>query len=290
MLNYKWLLFQTKEKSIKTINDLREFCIPNNPFGRKPYYKTHPELVPELKKLLNTHSGEAHNRRRDDVLRFNGLSITDCTDYIKRRLSRRYPNIYKLSHTTVRRLFMPPKQNVRSPKYYKSVIPAKIPQKQNSKCKSHPDFHITCAQVNYVQELAGLYDDECISLSCDNKAKIPIGIPAVSHYVRSRKFHLIDQAPRLLDHDFPKLSVKITPPGYVRLRHNRRSSSANPSSESTLLSQMKTSKSCGSCLFKLCGEIHQVTNSFLARYMPENKNKNRHASKLIAVVDKNNKH
>jgi hypothetical protein len=30
-----------------------------NPSGRKHYYRTHPELVSELKKLLNTHIGEA---------------------------------------------------------------------------------------------------------------------------------------------------------------------------------------------------------------------------------------
>ncbi len=103
------------------------------------------------------------------------------------------------------------KKNVRSQKYYKSIIPAAIPQKQNSKCQYHPDFHLTCAQVNYVQELVSLYNDECISLSCDNKAKIPLGIPAVSRYVRSRKFHLLDQSPNLPDHDFPKAGVKITP-------------------------------------------------------------------------------
>ncbi|CAF4667243.1 unnamed protein product, partial [Didymodactylos carnosus] len=81
MSSCKWLLFETKEKSIKTINHLKEFRFKNNPRGRKSYYQAHPELVPELKKLLNTHSGEAQDRRRDDVVRFNGLSITDCNNY-----------------------------------------------------------------------------------------------------------------------------------------------------------------------------------------------------------------
>ncbi|CAF5063226.1 unnamed protein product, partial [Rotaria sp. Silwood1] len=234
MPSYKWLLFEKKEKSAKIINDLKEFRIKTDPPGRKPYYKTHPELVPELKKLLNTHSGEAQDRRRDDKVRFNGLSITDCTDYIKRRLSRRYPKIYRLSNATVRRLFIPPKKNVKSEKYYKSIIPAKIPQKQNSKCQHHPDFHITCAQ-----------------------AKIPVAIPAVSRYVRSRKFHLLDQPPNLPDHDFPKAGVKITPAGYIRLWHNRRSSSADPNSKLVSLPRMKRSKSCESTLFKLCSEIQQ---------------------------------
>ncbi|CAF2854670.1 unnamed protein product [Rotaria sp. Silwood2] len=211
MSSYSWLLFETKEKSAKIINDLKDFCIQTTPPGRKPYHIKYPELVRELKNLLNTHSGGAQDRRRDDIVRFNGLTITNCNNYIKRRLSRRYPNIYKLSNATVRRLFMPPKKSTKSHKYYKSIVPAKVPRKQNTKCQNHPDFQITCALVNYVQELASLYNDECISLSCDNKAKIPIGTPAVSHYVRSRKFHLIDQAPNLPDHDFPKPGIKITP-------------------------------------------------------------------------------
>ncbi|CAF1556269.1 unnamed protein product, partial [Didymodactylos carnosus] len=197
---------------------------------------------------------------RDDTVRFNGLSITDCNNYVKRRLSRRYPNIYKLSNSTIRRLFMPPKKNVRSQKFYKSIIPAKIPQKQNSKCQHHPDFHITCAQVNYVQELASLYNDECISLSCDNKAKIPLGIPVVSRHVRSRKFLLLNQSPNLPDHDFPKAGVKITPAGYVRLWHHRRSSSANSNPTPASLLRMKRSKSCESTLFKLNREIKQTVD------------------------------
>ncbi|CAF3895719.1 unnamed protein product, partial [Didymodactylos carnosus] len=104
MTSYKWLLFETQEKSTKAINHLKDFRIESNPPGRKPYYRTHPELLPELKKLLNTHSGEAQDRRRDDTVRFNGLSITDCNNYVKRRLSRPYPNIYKLSNSTIRRL------------------------------------------------------------------------------------------------------------------------------------------------------------------------------------------
>ena len=59
MPSYNWLLFEIKEKSIQTINELKEFCIKINPSGRKSYYRTHLEFVSEFKKLLNTHIGEA---------------------------------------------------------------------------------------------------------------------------------------------------------------------------------------------------------------------------------------
>jgi hypothetical protein len=34
MQKYKWLLFERKEKSAKTINDLKQFRIKNNPSGK----------------------------------------------------------------------------------------------------------------------------------------------------------------------------------------------------------------------------------------------------------------
>ena len=43
------LLFETKEKFNKIINDLKQFHIKTNPSSRKSYYGTHPELLQELK-------------------------------------------------------------------------------------------------------------------------------------------------------------------------------------------------------------------------------------------------
>ncbi|CAF1383782.1 unnamed protein product, partial [Rotaria sordida] len=100
--------------------------------GRKSYHQLCPEIITELKNLLNTHSGSAQDRRRDDAIRFNGLSIVDCNKHIKKRLMKKYSIINKISNSTVRRYFLPPKNNIQSSKYYKSRILAKIPQKRNS--------------------------------------------------------------------------------------------------------------------------------------------------------------
>ncbi|UJR18766.1 hypothetical protein I4U23_005672 [Adineta vaga] len=233
----------------------------HNKRGRKSYHELYPEIITELKDLLNTHSGSAQDRRRDDAVRFNGLSIVDCNKHIKKRLLKKYSKISKMSNATVRRYFLPPKYNIKSSKFYKSRILAKIPQKRNSKSiKEHDDFHFTCAQVNYVEELSSLYSDEILALSCDNKAKIPLGAPAVSRYVRSRKFHLVENQPNLPDHDFPKYGIRINPCAYVMLSNERKRSSSIDSYRSYELKIEKRSRSCDARLFPDINEDFILTS------------------------------
>jgi hypothetical protein len=176
MESYKWLMFETKEKSDEKMRKMSLPRFERTKVGRKSYHELYPEIFTELKAFLNTHSGSAQDRRRDDAIRFNGLSIVDCNKHIKKRLLKKYAKINKMSNSTVRRYFLPPKSSIQSSKYYKSRILAKIPQKRNSQSlKEHSDFHFTCAQVNYIEELSSLYSDEILALSCDNKAKIPLG-------------------------------------------------------------------------------------------------------------------
>ncbi|CAF4617768.1 unnamed protein product [Didymodactylos carnosus] len=129
MPSYKWLMFETKEKSEEKMGQISKSRFQRNKVGRKSYHELCPEIITELKNLLNTHSGSAQDRRRDDAIRFNGLSIVDCNKHIKKRLMKKYSKINKMSNSTVRRFFLPPKQNIRSSKFYKSRILAKIPQK-----------------------------------------------------------------------------------------------------------------------------------------------------------------
>ncbi|CAF4438106.1 unnamed protein product [Rotaria sp. Silwood2] len=227
MPSYRWLIFETKEKSQETMRQISSSRFQRNKIGRKSYHELCPEIITELNNLLNTHSGSAQYRCRDDAIRFNGLSIVDCNKHIKKRLMKKYSKINKMSSSTVRRYFLPPKSNIQSSKFYKSRILAKIPQKRNSQSiNEYSDFHFTCAQVNYVEELSSLYSDEILALSYDNKAKIPLGAPAVSRYVRSRKFHLVENQPNLPDHDFPRHGMRINPSAYVVLSNRRQRSSS----------------------------------------------------------------
>jgi hypothetical protein len=53
-------------------------------------------------------------------------------------------------------------------------------------------------------------------ISMDDKAKIKIGIPCVSHLVKSRKFFNKDLQPLTMDHDFPIANgMLIIPSGKI---------------------------------------------------------------------------
>jgi len=57
----------------------------------------------------------------------------------------------------------------------------------------------------------------------DDKAKIPIGVPAVSKLVKSKKYFIKGKGPVTPDHDFPLSNeLKITPSGYLELIPNNK--------------------------------------------------------------------
>ena len=60
---------------------------------------------------------------------------------------------------------------------------------------------------------------ECTTLiSIDDKAKVKIGIPAVSKFVYSRKYFIEGKGPHIHDHDFPIGSkCLIIPSGFFSI-------------------------------------------------------------------------
>jgi len=76
-----------------------------------------------------------------------------------------------------------------------------------------------------------------------------LGAPAVSRYVRSRKFHLVENQPNLPDHDFPRYGIRINPSAYVVLSNQRKRSSSIDSHPRYELKIKKRSRSCDTQLF-----------------------------------------
>lgn len=76
-----------------------------------------------------------------------------------------------------------------------------------------------------------------------------LGVPAVSRYVRSRKFHLVDNQPNFPDHDFPKHGIRINPSAYVALSNQRKRSLSVDSYSSCELKPRRRSRSCDTQLF-----------------------------------------
>ncbi|CAF1061165.1 unnamed protein product [Rotaria sordida] len=69
--------------------------------------------------------------------------------------------------STVRRYFLPPKNNIQSSKFYKSRILARIQQKCNSQStKEHSDFHFIRAQITTENNM--LLQKSVITIISDN--------------------------------------------------------------------------------------------------------------------------
>ena len=47
-----------------------------------------------------------------------------------------------------------------------------------------------------------MYKDKVMLFSMDDKAKVKVGVPCISHLVKSRKFFMKDLGPQTTDHDF----------------------------------------------------------------------------------------
>ena len=193
-------------------------------------------MIDCIETFIRQNSAEAHLRRRDSVAYNNGVSLNQIRRYIKSALK------LSVSKHTIHRLLQPRRKKTIASQRFAGLVNARVPPKSNSKEKTyHPHFHYTCAQINIVQELGQLSPNGTMSLSCDNKNKIDVGIPAVSRRNQIRTFHMNDAAPNLPDHDFPFRNSKLTPAGYYILtQKSKRSKSVSSVRKSRYLCKRRS--------------------------------------------------
>ena len=194
--------------------------------GRPSVSSKFPEIVAVVKQFIGQHSAAAHNRRREDTEYCHGVSI----EKIHRHVLQAFPELKKISKSTIRRLLLPPQKNRKAASRYTGLVEAKLPPKRNDlSLKEHKDCHFTCAQVNFISELSEMLFDETVALSADDKNKLNVGTLAVSRYFNIGKFFMTDDQPNCPDHDFPYSGAKLVPSGYLLLKSRfRRSRSLSP--------------------------------------------------------------
>ena len=197
--------------------------------GKIPIEKKHPNLVEFITNFIEQNSAEAHLRRRDDVMYNNGVTLQNIVDHVRQKLG------ISVSRNTIHRLMKAPRQNTIASKRFKGLINARVPPKRNTKEKqTHRHFHYTCAQINLVNEMAEMFRTGTVSMSVDNKNKVEVGNPATSRRSKIRTFHLMNSGINYHDHDFPYRNTKLTPAGYMNLRHKlKRSRSFSPDRKKT---------------------------------------------------------
>ena len=73
----------------------------------------------------------------------------------------------------------------------------------NKLSELHNDDHFAKSQVKSMISYLSLFKESSLLISMDDKAKVKVGVPCISHLVKSRKFFPKNQGPETLDHDFP---------------------------------------------------------------------------------------
>lgn len=213
--------------------------IPKVKPGRKSIVQQFPEIPKIMEDFLLQHSSEAQIRRRDDTIYNFGVSLED----IRKHLLKMVPGLKVISRDTVHRLMLPPRKNTLQAKKYKGIVNGRVPAKSNNKSKEHQDIHMSCTQICYASELSSLFEDECVSLSCDDKCKINVGTLAVSRYFQHNKFFHLTEKPDYPDHDFPHPDSKLVPSGYMVLTNRKERSTSLPSRFTTFTPHNKRSRS-----------------------------------------------
>ncbi|CAH1785112.1 unnamed protein product, partial [Owenia fusiformis] len=185
--------------------------------GRQPLHKKYPNIVDGAVNYMMLHGFAAQQRRRTDVATSVGVTTKD----LRKHLIETIPDLTTISTSTVSRLMMPTNLNFKSAKYYKGVIRAKVPAKNNSLKKDHPDLQFIRSQIATANEIATQYQHNVHLFSCDDKNKVAVGTLAVSRYHQIKKFFLEGDEPNYQDHDFPFPNAKIIPSGYLLLDNSK---------------------------------------------------------------------
>ena len=135
----------------------------------------------------------ADDRRRSEVIR-TVKSLDDLTTSLR-------SEGFELSRSAVYLRLVP--RNVRTieVKRHVNVAPVKLSRPENSLHKNHVATKFARTSIRYLEEIAGFLDpEECTFHSEDDKAKVPIGLPAAKKHV-PLLMHL-EYKVLLPDHDF----------------------------------------------------------------------------------------
>jgi hypothetical protein len=182
--------------------------------GRPRISDSFPDIISTLMEYVQN-SGEVHaqGRRRDAVLRC-GRTVEAC----RKHLLKNIPGLKTISWQTVRRLTIPPKINTTSARRHHNEAPLILNQRPaaNDKRADNPNSHYCNAEVKITSEAFAFFSGEATLMSCDDLAKIKVGIPAVSQYHRLSGIVAPADIPVVPDHAFPAGNrYLLTPAGYV---------------------------------------------------------------------------
>lgn len=123
---------------------------------------------------LALHGSAAHERRRDDTIR-TVKTLDDLVDKLREDYG------FTLSRSAAYLRLLPRKANTIEGKRHVYTAPVKIIRASNDSHKQHIDSKFAATTINHIHELASLLGPKEVTyISQDDKAKVPIGMPAAN--------------------------------------------------------------------------------------------------------------
>ena len=157
--------------------------------GRVPLIEQYPQIVSMTTEFIRANGFKAQKRRRTET---GSCGVT--LEQIRKHLIDNIPGL-KISLKSVHLLLRAPRKGTHAADGYKSVVDARPGVKDNSTRKSHPDQHHCASQVKTAREFGSDHKSQCVTLSCDDKSKITMDLPAVSRYHQLNKFFVQSDSP-----------------------------------------------------------------------------------------------
>lgn len=164
-----------------------------NPMGRPRIEKQYDNLIEAIVDCVNGDAA-AQGRRRDEA-----LCSTTTIDQLQSRLSVVH-NIDIKRSTLYTRLLPRASATIEGRRHF-NCAPIRTCSIQRIKRSEHPDQHFAMASIKHFKGLAELFGPNSIFIFAqDDKARVPIGVPAIQRPVRVTMH--VQYKLTLPDHDF----------------------------------------------------------------------------------------
>lgn len=178
---------QQSAKRQKTHRDeknstLKEYCIQNpesnkklkvyEKRGRPSLEVQQPELLKTIVKLV-TFGASAHDKRRNESLN----SCKTLSDLHKELVTLGF----QISRSGTYLRLLPRQSSSTEGKKHITTVPVRLKRAQTNQHKNHIDQNFCTASIRSIEVLGSILGpDQCIFLSQDDKARVPLGITAAN--------------------------------------------------------------------------------------------------------------
>ncbi|CAG8596260.1 7297_t:CDS:2 [Gigaspora margarita] len=178
-----------KDKKKRLLIESQEVVQYDKP-GRSPLLFEHSNLHEHIHNSVE--SGAADEKRRKEVVKVRII------ENLRKSLEENY-NVY-MARTMLNNYFLPRQANSIAARAHHHPVWVAVSGVSRTETRDHPDGHYCLASVKCAKQFASLFANVSVIISQDDKAKVGLGVPAVSQTFST--LQSINEPVKVADHDF----------------------------------------------------------------------------------------